>query len=453
VSSDPADVFIALFDQVPETLFLGDEADLLEAMPSVKLAADEVYRAVLSTGQAAPSLANLPSGDERNTTAMARLIGLDQVLRWAHPNSGSPAPPSLARLVTRYARHGRFNSSLDSGLLIPRLVDYGAVHHRADKYERFSVVRLETDRMKYVDFRSFGSRGWPTLKGTEDLVVACLPFLDTVDDIVLERFQKFGRSWYQLGPSDTDILRARVDQAIEAFDSSGAMVGLLPECALSGPLLELWQQRLASTYPTARTNVALVVAGTGPVTAEVPPRNRAVVLDRQGAEVWSQDKLCDYTIDEKTWSAWKLSPPATGETQEYITRGDVLIVAETTMGRIGILICEDLQRCATRRVVPRDLGVSHLFVPVFDKPLGNHRWHRFAADEYMQWIGSRVVVSNSRVVGNLLRNPADPPGIPTAFGISPPRDPKTGEYQGETKDTNSAFEAVTIRMPALGPVP
>jgi predicted amidohydrolase len=234
--------------------------------------------------------------------------------------------------------------------------------------------------------------------------------------------------------------------------ASGAMVGLLPEEALSGSLLAIWKRRLAETYAAAHSRLALIIAGTGPVTAgDGRPVNRAVVLDRTGQELWSQDKLCDYTLDEATVTLWNLPSMGTGDLQEYITLGNQLVVAETTFGRVAILICEDLQRCDSRRVVPRDLGVSHLLVPVFDAPLGAHRWQRFAAENHLKWTGSRVVVSNSRVVGHLQGGPAL---MATAFGMSPSGG--SGSYSfdaSQVLSTSSPGEAVNVKLAALGPPP
>jgi len=449
VSDDPADVFISIFDQVPEDLFLGSKADLLSEDATVRHAADQIYGVVVTNGKASPTLTELPTDDTRDAVAMARLNALDRVLRTVHPNAGAPAPAKLAGLAARYTRHGHLNTDLGDGLLIPRLMDYSAAKHRADKYERFSVVRVEPDRMKNIRFISLGTRAWPTVTSSDDLLVACLPFLDAPGDVELDRFADSGGSWYRLGPSDDDALERRVDDAIAALDASGAPVALLPECALSEKLLSIWQRRLAATYPTSRSRLALVIAGTGPVTNEDPPRNRAVVLDREGCLLWEQDKLCDYTIEEYTWNRWKLPHASGGEVKEYITRGSELIVVETTIGRLAILICEDLQRCDTRRVVPRDLGVSHILVPVFDSPLADDRWHRDAAKNYMDWIGSRVVVSNSRVVGNLQGNA---PKMNTAISLSPFRDPK-GRYPSQLGTTESAIDIAKVAMPALGPLP
>jgi predicted amidohydrolase len=451
-SADPADVFMKLFDDIAEDLFLGSAADQLFHRSDVVAAAREIEKTIRATGRAAAELAELPDDDTRDAAAIARLSALDRVFRAVHPNAQAPVPPKLSYLSSRHTRLGRFNKSDEAGLLLPRLMEYGAPRHRADKHERFSVVRVSRQRMQKISFISFGSRGWPTVTCGEDLVVACVPFLDKGEDVTLDRIDEFSQAWYRLAPVDDSRLEQRVSDALAALDASGATVGLLPEEALSGSLLDIWKGQLASTYAKAHSPLAFIVAGTGPVSeGGDPPVNRAVVLDRKGQELWSQDKICDYTLDQATVKLWNLPGLGSGDLLEYITRGNQLVVAETTFGRIAILICEDLGRCDSRDVVPRHLGVSHLLVPVFDAPLGAHRWERFAAENYLKWIGSRVVVSNSRVVGHLQGGSG---AMATAFGISPSAG--SGSYTfnaSQVLSTSSPAEAATVKLAALGPVP
>jgi predicted amidohydrolase len=456
VSSDPADAFVAIFDKLPDSLFLGDEADKLSAADEVIKQANAVERQVLLDGQVAPGLCDLPDDQTRNRVGFARLIALDRVLRRAHPHAGAPTHGCVIAIAARYAEHGRFNSRVEEdGLLLPRLMEYGAPPHRPDKHEFFGVVRVTPTQMANVEFKRIGLSGCRTHTGYDDVLVACLPFLDMIQDVKLERVVKYGEARYRLGPSDDPRLEARIDDAILALDRSGAPIGLLPEGALSKSLLPLWQQRLLATDATG-SNLSLIVAGTGPTTDDDPPYNRAVVLDRDGKELWRQDKLCDFTLARKTIDNWHLHNelgPSDHILYEDITRGEKLLVAETELGRLAILICEDLGRCETRGVEPRDFGVSHILVPVFDCPLNPQRWHTFAAQRLLNWIGTRVVVSCSRVVGNQQGRPGLPKMF-TALGLSPNRKNGTWEYaRQDPEETDSATQAVPVRLSALGPPP
>jgi hypothetical protein len=453
VSSDPADAFVAIFDKLPESLFLGDEANELSIADEVIEQANAVEQQVLLDGHVAPGLCDLPDDGTRNRVGFARLIALDRILRRAHPHAGAPTHKCVIAIAARYVQQGRFNSRVEDGLLLPRLMEYGAPPHRRNKYESFGVVRIGPTKIGNVEFKAIGLPGCRTHTGNDDVLVACLPFLDTIENVKLERVEKYSEARYRLGPSDDPRLKTRIDDAILALDRSGAPIGLLPEGALSKSLLSLWQQRLAATHTTG-SNLSLIVAGTGPTTDEDPPRNRAVVLDRDGGLLWQQDKLCDFTLAQKTVEDWHLQAQLGSDDlhlKEDITCGEKLIVAETKLGRLAILICEDLQRCEGRDVEPRDFGISHIFVPVFDCPLTKTRWHRFAAERFLHWVGTRVAVSCSRVVGNLQGRPSK---MPTALGLSPNRKKGTWEYDlEEPKETESATDAVRVRLLALGPPP
>lgn len=453
-SSDPADAFIALFDQTEDTIFLSDEADELLNDPNVRREITAFADAVVETGTVSSEHVQLPQDDTRNREAITRLSGLDRVLRYVHPKAGGIVPGNLEPIAARYASKGHFNKDRQKGLLLPRLMDYGAPPHRPDKFERFSVVRVEPERADRVDFMRLGTTNWPSVKSKEDLIVACLPFLDTIDDVVLKRVDKASTgAWYRLGPSDRQILHERVGEAIEKLDTSGATVALLPEGALSGPLLDTWKSCLAGTAPPYKSKLALIIAGSGPVRDGRPPGNCAIALDRQGNKLWEQNKLCDYTLVADSVARWKLPDLGPGDLREDITLGDSLVVAETTVGRFAILICEDLARIGdTRRIYPRDLGVSHILVPVFDAPLHSGRWQRHSAEEFLKWTGSRVVVSNSRVVGHLQNDKESEIG--TAFGMSPTRDPGTWNFDAsQVKASNSPTHAVNITLDKLGPIP
>jgi predicted amidohydrolase len=455
VSSDPADAFVAIFDKLPGRLFLGDEVDKLIAADEVINLANAVEQKVLLDGQVAPELCDLPDDQTRNRVGFARLIALDRILRRAHPHAGAPAHRCVIEIAARYVQHGRFNSREEDGLLLPRLMEYGAPRHRPVKDEFFGVLRVRPDQMINAEFKRIEWSGGRTHTCYDDVRVACLPFLDKIEDVKLKRVVKYGEARYRLGPSDDPRLETRIDDAIRALDSSGASIGLLPEGALSKSLLPLWQQKLAATAATG-SGLSLIVAGTGPTTDDDPPYNRAVVLDRDGRLLWEQDKLCDFTLARKTIDDWHLhNELGSGDHElfEDVTRGEKLLVAETELGRLAILICEDLGRCETSGVEPRDFGVSHILVPVFDCPLNPQRWHTFAAQRFLNWIGTRVVVSCSRVVGNQQGRPGLPK-MPTALGLSPNRQNGTWAYALQNpEETDSATQAVPVRMSALGPPP
>jgi predicted amidohydrolase len=464
MTSDPADAFVRLFDLLPEEPFLGDDAERALRSESVLAEAAEVEAHVLDTGAVPAELTGLPV-DRSHLSGIGRLIGLDRILRRVHPLSQAPAPPRLQFLGTRYARKGRLNTDATSGLLLPRLVEYGAPEHRPDKHEFFSVIRVLPPMLSNVTFQMVTSAAMPTLTTGDTLVVGCVPFLEDGSDVEINRVDKLDKPRYRLAPRFGAWSEQRVLKTLTALDASGAVIGLLPEGALCGELLSVWQTALATTFSQARrsnSRLAVILIGTGPVTDEEPPRNRAVLLDRKGGLMWEQDKLCDYTLVGATVRDWGLTSileqvnplkdggqaPAREQVDllEDITRGKTLLVAETPLGRLAVLICEDLQRSDTRQVVPRSLGVSHILTPVFDAPLSHDRWERFAAERHSLWGGSRVAVTNSRVVGTMLGRTGS---FGTALGLAPM--PGSWTCRVVEGATSAATEVALIDLPPIGP--
>ena len=456
MTRDPADAFVELFDACPKEPFLSDDAERARRDTEVLEAARQVESEVLRTGSA-EGLSDLPP-DAAYTKVIARLIGLDRVLRRVHPKAQAPVSARLQHLAARYARKGRLNKDTD-GLLLPRLVEYGAPNHRPDKFEFFSVVRVPNHMLENVRFQSVGAAALPTLTASDRLLVGCVPFMEDSQHLDISRVDAFDQARYRMSARvDTDISE-RVMTTLSALDESGAVVGLLPEGALSADLLTEWKAALAATFRDARragSHLAAVLVGSGVVTDDEPPRNRAVMLDRTGTELWKQDKLCDFTLVSDSVLSWGLTdqlPPAAHDEGpvdllEDITLGSELVVAETPLGRFAVLICEDLQRSETRQVMPRNLGVSHIFTPVFDAPLDSGRWERFAAERHVLWGGSRVAVANSRVVGALTGQTGS---FGTALGMAPSPNGGTWTHEVLLEETTHATEVALLNLPAVGP--
>lgn len=403
-SDDPGDVFLALYDVLDDAVFASDAATRLRTLPSVRAEAAAVEKAVCQSGRVDPWVWTIEADTQGSGILLGRLIGLDRVLQWVHPRSQSPVPNSLRSIAARYQRRGRFNTDPSQGLILPRLVRYGAPTHLEDKEDAFSVVRVHPDQLKRLELVSLGPGSLPTLTSTDGVTVACLPFAEDRRDVEIRQCQRFGTTRYRIAASSGLQLQHRVDLAIDALDHSRALVGVLPEGVLSKELLAVWQRRLHDTVISARREgscLEIVIVGTGPVTLEEPPRNRAVVLARNGKILWQQDKICDFTFVTQCLNDWRLPELGPGPVLEDITRGDRLVVCETPIGRLAILICEDLQRAESRGVNCLAAGLSHIFTPVFDAPLGPNRWERFAAERHAHSVGTTIVVSNSRVIGNL----------------------------------------------------
>ena len=89
---------------------------------------------------------------------------------------------------------------------------------------------------------------------------------------------------------------------------------------------------------------------------------------------------------------------ASGSAAEHITRGSALAVLETSLGRLAILICEDLSQSVEWERELIECGISHMVVPIFSKPIMDFRWERQGAERQIRNTGSWLIIANSLVV-------------------------------------------------------
>lgn len=208
---------------------------------------------------------------------------------------------------------------------------------------------------------------------------------------------------YRISPDD-DRLRPRIERVFQNLERSGAQIGVLPECALSDDLLKHWDTLLHSD-PPAESRLQWILPGTGPIGSTEPaepPPNRAILLDRETAQVllW-QDKMAGFTLGEGQAEDWQLPVlPKLEPAAEYISKGDQVAVLETFLGRIAILICEDIKQDAAWLGKCQAFGVSHIFVPLFAPPISQQvrRWALEAAEHCVEQLGAWVILSNSFAV-------------------------------------------------------
>src|SRR5205823_9258516 len=147
-----------------------------------------------------------------------------------------------------------------------------------------------------------------------------------------------------------------------------------------------------------------VVAGSGPLeTRDDRPTNTALLLDgRTGQVLGRQDKQYAFDFTSEELARWGLvSRLGSGPLRENIARSHRLTVFDAGAQRVAILICEDLGRVVDVGPLLRDLGVSHVLVPVLSRPIKEHRWEQQAADIHVRSVGATVIVSNSLVVGTI----------------------------------------------------
>lgn len=411
MSSDYADRFCRLFDGLDAAEFHRSGAAWM-ADPDVAAFARAVERAVLE-GEALESPA-----PGRQT--FAALLGLDAALAHANPALGGVAPPALTEYALRYAESGRFDSGTVSGALLPRFARPGRSgqlpDYLADAFG--SVVRVSDEDWGACDHAALPARSRLTRLDREaGLRVATTPMVREPSELHWEVEERSGMRFYRIHPADHESIGERIERVIAAWDAEGATIGLAPELCLSGELLERWQAALRTRRRAESSRLRLVVAGSGNPEGESPPVNEAVMLDAHTGEVLvRQRKIHPFNFSEQDLELWGLADRLPAPIDEDLARGERVCVVEAGGARLAILVCEDLARLHAFAAALHAHGVSLLLVPVFARPTKDRRWERARAEVYTDAIGSSVVVANSLVIAEILRQPAP---VGTAIAIAP----------------------------------
>ncbi|WP_433335329.1 hypothetical protein [Spirillospora sp. CA-294931] len=402
-TTDPADLFVRLYDELPDELFTGWTVPEWYDDPEVRRQANQISEIVLVLGELDSDLVARLVRDDGHRGRFTVLLGLDIALAHANPYGPYSDSPALSHVLIRYELSGRFNGEGTTGALLPRCAFPGRPRGLPAKADYFGVHRVPEAHMERIGHRLLPKRNDAYFPRDVPVTVGCAPLLESYTDIEIKFEQRYGMSVYRLRPANHDALRARITSIIERLDASGARLAVIPEATLSDELLEHWRQ---TAYETARNDretspLRFLLVGSGPLGPDDPPPNRAVLIDRwTGEDLLVQDKMAGFTLDARQMRQWGLpGAPVEGSPAEYMTPGTTIGLLDGALGRIAIMICEDLGQSIRWERELKSCGVSHLLIPIFSKPILRFRWEQQGAERQVTEIGSWVVVSNSLAVG------------------------------------------------------
>ena len=400
--ADPAALFIELYDRLPEEPFLRSEPDEWEQDARVRRQATRICEHIWMYGEVDPGQVKEIIGEGGPREVFTVLRGIDWALEIINPFAPYFEHDGLDKLAVRYATTGRLNDGpAAEGALLPRCAYPGKPRGARDKALYFGLNRVSAQSWAKIRHNKLPNRYEPArFRPGNSVEVGCVPLLETLEDIQFKVLSRNGRSVFSLAPVDTEPFRDRISSALSKLDDSGAEIGVIPEGALTDGLLQYWKEEAVRTAPRAK-RLRWLLVGTGPlISGDDPPPNRAVLLDRRtGAVLLSQDKLAAFVLTAAQARDWHLPVPvASGSAAEHITRGSALAVLETSLGRLAILICEDLSQSVEWERELIECGISHMVVPIFSKPIMDFRWERQGAERQIRNTGSWLIIANSLVV-------------------------------------------------------
>lgn len=409
--SDPADLFVRLVVELDVELF--DRAEVFEWMHSdrVRDIADLLEGAALDergiSSESIEGLLEVAIDEEYAERVFAILLGLDRALLYANPFFGSFEQGALTRVAARYARTGTLNSDMTSGALLPRCAFPARKQATPNSFNDAFISAVWVPRSEWNRTNRFRIPTRNDLTRVEreaGFEVACVPFVDDADDFEWSTTARHGKHFFRISLPKVTPLADRIRRVLADLDLSGVEIAVLPELTLSRELLDEWQTVLREVAPPAESKLKWLFAGSGDISTPGRPTNRCVLLDRvTGEVVLTQGKIYPFTLTQAQLAEWRLSDRLGEEdAEEDIETERRVVVSESRLGRIALLVCEDLARLVDIAPALRTHGISHVVSPVFSKETKPYHWEHMKAKEYATEVGALVVVSNSLVVGRLM---------------------------------------------------
>ena len=403
--TDAADLFCEIFDQFEVQALAPREVDDWLTDPTISDIASFTEGQVLETGTLDEEevWSSIEFADEPDRRRFAFLQGIDNALLHAHPQTASHDSAGLTAIATRYAETGRFSSAGVPGALLPRFAFPAGDESPAESLgdAMISVVRVPADTWERTEHLTMPGRSDLHRRSRElGVVFGCVPMLESLEELEWTRSRAAGRVLHRSEAIASEEFRERISRVLRRLDAEGAMVAVLPELCASDQILRIWQEVLRDQPAPRESKLRWILIGSGPLEGDVEvPANTAAMLDRlTGQVLLRQDKLHPFTFGRPQLEAWGMAEYAGAEAStEDIRRGERITVVETALGRLAVLICEDLARTIEEGPALLDHGMSHALCPVFSDEIKEHHWEHNHAKDYAE-SGVQVVISNSRAI-------------------------------------------------------
>jgi len=348
-----------------------------------------------------PPLPRLSPQQARDYLLVAKAI--DLWFKDLHPRY--PARPLAFPRAQRYYRElrrstGRYNSSQDEWVVpkaplrpeaIAPAVD---VSHLHGQFYFLSLARPLLGAHKIdVNVWEYAT----DLKPVDTVLrIAFIPLAERRDDLNFDASMVRSTFYLDVKPADEQMMADRAAAAIEAACRLDAHICMLPELCVS-PMIAERIQKILTTCGVA-SELRLVVAGSGlhPADGATGNHNECHVFDRAGRVRWRQPKINAYAMAHERIVDFGLTPAGAGSHLEHIRPGGTLHIQESAgLGRMMVLICEDLMQADPGRHAREAFPPDWVFSPILDGSIEPGRWVHQKGFEIAAESHCRVVVANS----------------------------------------------------------
>lgn len=341
---------------------------------------------------------------------------IDEIFEVLHPRyPGSRLEGGLLEIDRYYRENGRFNKATSHALVLPKApLRAGRTRRRPgvssnqlqDRFEHLLCFKDPVPSSHVVSPRKLDSGGDPDVDLIETggvLRLALIPLAERGDDLILETLEE-GEGWLDVRPRDEEreqLLAEAAESALRAAEDSGVHVALFPELTVSPVAQRAIRETLRdlARKTGGRPSLQLVVAGSG-LTEETHPKtglpyNESVVFGRAGQVLWRQRKLNHYLVSTSRLKSYGVRVGRRSTYREHFHAGQELHVVDGSLGRMVVLVCQDLYESVPGERVMDQLRPDWAFCPVLDAEMEVGRWYHQRALPLAERFGVSTVVVNS----------------------------------------------------------
>lgn len=249
-STDPADLFSQLYDELPERLFASEEeAEAWLTDDAVAEIAADVERQVVSTGRVdAETLERFLDVADRDRNCFAVLLGLDQAFMQVDLVTGTYDVGGLTELALRYLETGRLSTAAVTGAVLPKVAVPAQEHLLPESIRDAFASAIRVPIRTPIEVTPHLLEHWPSRSARESgEIIAALPAFDRDAPLEIARVDQPVPS-YRLRIGQIGDPRGWVSERLAALDAAGAHMAILPELALTPELLDAWQDACRTTH-------------------------------------------------------------------------------------------------------------------------------------------------------------------------------------------------------------
>jgi predicted amidohydrolase len=204
---------------------------------------------------------------------------------------------------------------------------------------------------------------------------------------------------------------------------------VFPELVVTSKVRDAISGTLRAAAKRGTPSLQFVVAGSGKthVKGHRLPLNECHVFGSRGEELFRQAKINHFSMRGKDAKAFctfdSLEEPERSKAEsallklgddeflpEAMRAGNSLIVFDSALGRLIVLICEDLAAPYPSARISAEAFPDWVFSPVMDTSVSAERWHWRMGDRASTMAGGRVVVANSLLLEKLRPSGTKPIG-------------------------------------------